>query len=54
MRYHCHFCHKSVTSELPLDTTIRALLVCPECIEANRIIIPDDPKDLNTHLKEVK
>lgn len=39
MRYPCHFCGKSVTSELPDDSVIRALLVCPECIEAQRVII---------------
>jgi DNA-directed RNA polymerase subunit RPC12/RpoP len=41
MRYHCHFCGKSVTSELPHDTVIRAVLACPECIEAGRIVIPE-------------
>jgi hypothetical protein len=41
MRHHCYFCHKSVTSELPSDSVIRALLVCPECIEAKKIIIPE-------------
>jgi len=33
MRYHCYGCNKSVTSELPEDSVIRALLLCPECIE---------------------
>lgn len=33
MRYVCYFCSKSVSSELPHDAVIRALLVCPECIE---------------------
>jgi DNA-directed RNA polymerase subunit RPC12/RpoP len=33
MRYFCYFCGKSVSSELPDDSVIRALLVCPECIE---------------------
>lgn len=42
MRYHCWFCGKSVTSELPLDAVIRALLVCPECIDADRITFPDE------------
>lgn len=41
MRYHCHFCGKSVTSELPDDSVIRSILVCPECIENKKIIIPD-------------
>jgi DNA-directed RNA polymerase subunit RPC12/RpoP len=47
MRYHCHFCGKSVTSELPDDTVIRAILVCPECIEDKRIVIPE-PAELPT------
>jgi hypothetical protein len=56
MRYYCNFCYKSVTSELFDDSVIRAILVCPECIEARRIIIPelaepDDPEDLSI-LKE--
>ena len=42
MRYRCNLCGKSVTSELPDDSIIRALLVCPECMEARRIVFPDD------------
>ena len=42
MRGGCWFCQKSVTSELPEDAVIRALLVCPECIEKKRIVFPDD------------
>lgn len=34
MRYHCHFCGKSVSSELPSDAVIRATLICPECLAA--------------------
>jgi len=45
MRYHCHFCAKSVTTELPNDSVIRAILVCPECIEARRIVIPEPNED---------
>jgi len=43
MRYICHFCGKSVTSELPDDSIVRAMLVCPECIGAGRVHIPEDP-----------
>jgi DNA-directed RNA polymerase subunit RPC12/RpoP len=42
MRYHCNMCGKSVTSELPDGSVIRAILVCPECIQAKRIIFPED------------
>jgi ribosome-binding protein aMBF1 (putative translation factor) len=41
MRGRCHFCGKSVTTEIPDDTIIRALLVCPECIEAGKVVIPE-------------
>lgn len=37
MRYHCYICGKSVTTELPNDSVIRAILVCPECIEAEKV-----------------
>jgi hypothetical protein len=50
MRYFCWCCHKSVTSELPEDSVIRALLVCPECIEANRVIFPDTEAAAAAHL----
>ena len=36
MRYFCWECKKSVTSELPKDSVIRAVLICPECIKAMR------------------
>jgi DNA-directed RNA polymerase subunit RPC12/RpoP len=42
MRYFCWTCKKSVTSELPDDSIIRAVLVCPECIEAKRVVIKED------------
>jgi len=32
MRYYCQYCSKSVTSELPDDSVIRATLICPECL----------------------
>ena len=41
MRYYCWECRKSVTSELPDDSVIRAVLVCPECIGAGRVIFPE-------------
>lgn len=31
-RYFCHYCGKSVTSELPEDAVIRATIICPECL----------------------
>lgn len=45
MRYVCHFCGKSVTSSLPNDTVIRALMVCPECMEKGKITFPEDNEE---------
>ena len=39
MRYYCYICGKSVTSEIPENLVIRAVLVCPECIEQGKISI---------------
>ena len=47
MRYHCYGCGKAVTSPLPDDVVIRAILVCPECLEAKRILIPEEPQQTN-------
>jgi hypothetical protein len=33
MRIPCWYCHKSVSSELPDDALLRAIAICPECIE---------------------
>lgn len=33
MRLRCYNCTKSVSNEVPDDTTVRALILCPECIE---------------------
>jgi hypothetical protein len=39
MRLHCYFCGKSVSTEVPDETVIRAALVCPECIESGKIML---------------
>jgi DNA-directed RNA polymerase subunit RPC12/RpoP len=59
MRYYCFSCGKSVTSELPNDSVIRAMLTCPECIEAKKVIFPEDKNNAsdtgsNRNLREVK
>lgn len=33
MRLRCNSCGKSVSTEVPCDTVVRAWLECPECIE---------------------
>jgi len=42
MRLFCWFCHKSVSNELPNDSVVRAVCVCPECIEAGKIQVPEE------------
>lgn len=32
MRLHCTACGKSVSTEVPDDTIVRAILTCPECV----------------------
>jgi len=32
MRLQCWYCHKSVSSDLPSDAVVRAICVCPECL----------------------
>jgi len=32
MRLYCWFCGKSVSNEVPDDTVVRAVCVCPECV----------------------
>lgn len=33
MRLFCYGCEKSVSSEVPAETVVRACLFCPECME---------------------
>jgi hypothetical protein len=33
MRLRCYYCGKSVSTEVPSETVVRAVLTCPECIE---------------------
>ncbi len=54
MRYRCYFCGKSVTSELPDDAVIRALIVCPECMEKGEIIIPEKKKDADSSPNQLR
>lgn len=32
MRLKCHLCAKSVSTEVPTHTTVRAFIECPECM----------------------
>lgn len=44
MRLHCTECGKSVSSEVPDGTIVRAILVCPECV-ARMFPAEDAPAD---------
>ena len=53
MRYHCHFCQKSVTSDLPNEAVIRATLICPECLElADQVKLNDVMEDLEKKIEK--
>lgn len=41
LRLRCTFCSKSVSTEVQDRTIVRAILVCPECLELGRIVIMD-------------
>lgn len=49
MRIFCFYCGKCVSTELPDDTIVRAINVCPECIP---IIIRDDFPELTKENKK--
>ncbi len=54
MRYYCWACNKSVTSELPYDSVIRAVLFCPECIESGKHVRIVETVDELEEIKETK
>jgi hypothetical protein len=41
MRLHCTECGKYVSTEVPEETVVRAILVCPKCIAR---VWPDDER----------
>lgn len=41
MHLYCAACGKSVSNEVPFNTIVRAVLACPECIEAGRVTFPE-------------
>jgi len=42
MRLFCWTCAKSVSNDVPDDTVLRAVAICPECIEAKKVIFAGD------------
>ena len=49
MRLQCYECGKSVSNEVPEETIIRALLLCPECIA---IWAKEGKLDLNKEIEK--
>ena len=45
MRLFCWSCAKSVSNEVPDETVLRAVCICPECIEAKKVVFPEDTKE---------
>jgi hypothetical protein len=42
MKLRCFSCGKSVSTTVPDNTVLRAILTCPECIEANQATTTGD------------
>jgi DNA replicative helicase MCM subunit Mcm2 (Cdc46/Mcm family) len=42
LRLICWICHKSVSNEVSDETVFRAIAICPECIEQNKVIFVED------------
>jgi DNA-directed RNA polymerase subunit RPC12/RpoP len=40
-RLFCVGCGKRVSNDVPDSVVIRAVYVCPECIEAKRLVFPE-------------
>jgi hypothetical protein len=55
LRLICWICHKSVSNEVSDETVFRAVAICPECIEADRVRFPGDapnfPEDKPEEIK---
>jgi hypothetical protein len=45
LRLICWICHKSVSNEVSDETVFRAIAICPECIEQDRIRFAGDPPE---------
>ena len=50
MKLYCEICHKPCTSEISdsYHFIVRGLMVCPECLEAERCIIPEWKTETST------
>jgi hypothetical protein len=50
MRLHCHDCGKSVSTEVPDDTILRAVAICPECVITNETEPKEEEVATTQHL----
>jgi len=41
MRLKCHYCGEAASSEVPEETVVRAILICPACIEDGADVIAE-------------
>lgn len=46
MKFLCWCCRKPVSSDVLESVTIRAVLICPECIEEGKVIFKEDLEKL--------
>lgn len=44
LRLRCFYCGTSVSNEVPEDTVVRAVLICPECLEKEAKELPEEDK----------
>lgn len=57
---YCHFCHKRVSTPFSPERTdtpdggliLRAIVICPECLDKGKAIIPDEVEDIRKMSKE--
>lgn len=40
----CSICGKTVSNTVPFNTIVRAVVVCPECIETGRVVVTEEPE----------
>lgn len=48
-RLYCYFCLKPVSSKLSYEVIVRALVVCPECVEQQKVIVIEDNNGDGVH-----
>lgn len=56
MRLYCYYCGKSVSNDVPFETTVRGTIQCPECVETEMKMkmCDDDAMSLYDDLANVR